>query len=143
MTWAPFVIYADLKSILLSVGRRAGSTHLYQNHKLCAASAFLCSTVDTYNNQFHHYTGENAVVQLLDQLIKWEGEIVKNLNRNIKMRPLRSMRDRAFDLESPNDRKVADHDHVTRYYFGAAHDECNRKRRVVYDIPVFFHNFCR
>ena len=43
--------------------------------------------------------------------------------------------------DSPNDRKVADHDHVTGYYFGAAHDECNRKRRVVYDIPVFFHNF--
>ena len=41
----------------------------------------------------------------------------------------------------PNDLKVADHHHVTGYYIGAAHDECNRKRRVVFDIPVFLHNF--
>ena len=33
MNWAPFVIYADLESIFLPVDRRAGSTHLYQNHK--------------------------------------------------------------------------------------------------------------
>ena len=50
MTWATFVIHADLESILLPVDRRAGSTHLYQNHKPCAASALLCSTVQTYNN---------------------------------------------------------------------------------------------
>ena len=48
---------------------------------------------------------------------------------------------RPFDPNSPNDRKIADNDHVTGYYIGAAHDECNRKRRVIYDIPVFFHNF--
>ena len=40
-----------------------------------------------------------------------------------------------------NDRKLADHDHVTGYYIEASHDECNRKRRVVFDIPVSFHNF--
>ena len=45
MTWAPFVIYADLESNLIPVDQRRGSTHLYQNHKPCAASALLCSTV--------------------------------------------------------------------------------------------------
>ena len=49
--------------------------------------------------------------------------------------------DRPFDATIHNDRKVADHDHVTGYYIKAAHDECNRKRRVVFDIPVFLHNF--
>ena len=33
ITWAPFVIYADVESILLPVDKRKGSTHLYQNHK--------------------------------------------------------------------------------------------------------------
>ena len=46
-----------------------------------------------------------------------------------------------FDPTIPNDRYVADHDHVTGFYIGVAHEECNRKRCVVYDIPVFFHNF--
>ena len=49
--------------------------------------------------------------------------------------------DRPFDRTNPNDRKVADHDHLTEYYIGAAHDKCNRKRRVVFDIPFIFHNF--
>ena len=48
---------------------------------------------------------------------------------------------RTFDFTIPNDRKVADHDHLTAYYIGAAHDECNRKRRFVFDIPIIFHNF--
>ena len=46
-----------------------------------------------------------------------------------------------FDPNIPNDRKVADHDHVTGNYIWAAHDECNRKRCVVFDIPVFLYNF--
>ena len=156
-TWAPFVIYADLESLLLPVDRRTGSTHLYQNHQPCAASALLCSTVPAMDKQFYLFTGENSVNQLLDQLIIWETTIVEYLKQNCRMKPLTRQQqedhnnavvccichrqNRPFDPDTPNDRKVADHDHVTGYYIGAAHDECNRKRRVVYDIPVFFHNF--
>ena len=38
-------------------------------------------------------------------------------------------------------RKVHDHDHVSEYYIGAAHNLCNKRRRVVFLIPVFIHNF--
>ena len=157
MTWAPFVIYADLESILVPVDQRKGNTHLYQNHKPCAASALLCSTVAAFDIQFYLYTGENLVNQLLDQLIKWETDIVEHLKQNCKMRPLSCQQqtnhdnavlccicrrqNRPFDPNIQNDCKVADYDHVTGYYIGAAHDECNRKRRVVFDNPVFFHNF--
>ena len=50
MTWAPFVIYADLDSNLIPVDQHRGSTQIYQNHKLCAASALYCSTVQACNN---------------------------------------------------------------------------------------------
>ena len=109
------------------------------------------------DKQFHLFTAENSVSQLLDQLISWETTIVEYLKQNCRMNPLTRQlqaehdnaveccichrQNRPFDQTSPNDRKVADHDHVTGKYLGAAHDECNRKRRVVYDIPVFFHNF--
>ena len=33
-----------------------------------------------------------------------------------------------------------DHDHVTGYFFGAAHNLCNKRRRVVFQIPCFIHN---
>ena len=78
--------------------------------------------------------------------------------QNCKIKPLRRIQQKALDNEAifcichkqdrqfhpinPNDRKVADYDHVTGYYIGAAYDECNRKRRVMFDIPIIFHNFC-
>ena len=157
MTLAPFVIYADLESILLPVDKRKGSTLLYQNHQPCASSAILCSTIPAFNKQFHLLTGENSVNKLLDQLIRLETNIVEHLKINCKMRPLSHQQqtnhdnavvccicrrqNRPFDSTSAYDRRVADHDRVTGFYIGATHDECNRKRRVMYDIPVFFHNF--
>ena len=157
MTWAPFVIYADLESILLPVDQRRGLTHLYQNHKPGAALAILCTTVPAFTNQFYLYTGEDSLPQLLDQLIKWEMEIVEHLKQNCKMRFLTPQhqtdhenaviccichrQSRPFDPTIPNDRRVAHHDHVTSCYIEAAHDECNRKRRVIFDVPVFVHNF--
>ena len=158
MTWAPFVINAGLESILLPVSnKRKGSTHLLQNHKLCAASALHCSTVPTFDKQFHLFTGENSVNQLLDKLIRWKTDIVEHLKINCRMKTLSRQQQtdhdnavvccifrrqiRPFDPTISNDCKVADHDHVTGIYIGATHDECNRKRRVVYDISVFFHNF--
>ena len=48
--------------------------------------------------------------------------------------------DRSFDGEHADWRKVHDHDYVTGYYIGDAHDLCNRQRNVIYDVPVFFHN---
>ena len=123
---------------------------------MCAAAALFCSTVQTVNNQLYLFTGEDAVSKHLDQLIKWEGEIIEHLNQNCKMNPLKPemqtaqnnaticcichTQNRPFDFTNPNDRKVADHDHLTKYYIGAAHDECNQKRRVMFDIPIIFHN---
>ena len=151
------VIYSDLESILLPIDQRHGSKHLYQSHKPCAAAALLCSTVHTFNNQFYLFTGEDAVSKLLDQLIKWETDIIEHLKQNCKMKPIRNKQqmahvnaticwfchkqDRQFDSTTAKGRKVANHDHVTVYYIGAAHDKWNRKRRVVFDIPIIFHNF--
>ena len=47
---------------------------------------------------------------------------------------------RSFDPEQDDWRKVHDHDHVTGYFFGAAHNLCNKRRRVVFQIPCFIHN---
>ena len=45
-----------------------------------------------------------------------------------------------FDPEQDDWRKVRDHDHVTGYFFGAAHNLCNKRRRVVFQIPCFINN---
>ena len=37
--------------------------------------------------------------------------------------------------------KVRDHDHITSWFIGVAHCQCNLERPVCFKIPVFFHNF--
>jgi len=113
--------------------------------------------VPTFDNQFCIFTGDDAVEHFLDKLIEWEQKAIEHLERNIPMRVLsRKQLDahrqaatccichnphRPFIDGDGNWQKVHDHDHVTGYYIGAAHDLCNRRRRVVYEIPVFLHNF--
>ena len=36
-----------------------------------------------------------------------------------------------------------DHCHISGKYLGAAHNECNLKRRTEYIIPIFIHNLSR
>ena len=50
-------------------------------------------------------------------------------------------KNRPFNNGDDDWRKVRDHDHVTGYFLGAAHNLCNKRRRVVFQIPVFIHNF--
>ena len=152
---APFVIYADLESVLAEVDISHGKTHLYQKHKCCAASAVIRSAkVAEMDSKFCLFTEKNALRQLLDHLIEWETKCIEYLETNRAMRDLTESQrnrhleatvccicrraDRPFDGEHADWRKVHDHDHVTGYYIGAAHDLCNRQRKVIYDVPVFF-----
>ena len=137
---------------------RKGTTHMYQNHQPCAAAAILCSTIPEFNNRFFINIGGDCISKLLTQIIEWEGVCIEHLKENQKnMAPLTGDKltrheqsteccichknNRPFIDGDTEWRKVADHDHVTGYYLGAAHDLCNRLRRVCFEIPVFFHNF--
>ena len=157
-TRAPFVIYADLESVLEPIDQRSGYTLLYQRHRCCAAAAILCSPYAGFNNLWFMHTGENALERFLEKLIEWEGLCVEYLKANCRMRTLTADQDlkyrgateccichnkkRPFNNGDDDWRKVRDHDHVTGYFLGAAHNLCNKRRRVVFQIPVFIHNFC-
>ena len=47
---------------------------------------------------------------------------------------------RPFDASSDDWRKVRNQDHETGYYIGAAHNLCNKRRRVMFQIPIFIQN---
>ena len=49
-------------------------------------------------------------------------------------------KNRPFDPDQDDWRTVHDNDHVTGYFIGAAHNLCNKRRRVVFQIPCFMHN---
>ena len=86
---APFVIYADLESILVEVDITNGKTHLYQKHKCCAAFAVIrLAKVAEMDGKFCLFTWENALRQLLDKLIEWENKCIEYLETNRAMRDL-------------------------------------------------------
>ena len=154
-TPAPFTIYIDCESLTEPIDEHRGNTTYYQRHKCCSA-ALLVSNVSMFNNHWFSYTGEGAIVRLLEKLIEWEEKCVKFLKRTRPMKPLtreQQMRydaattccicnneNRPFDPEQDDCRKVRDHDPVTGYFFGAAHNLCNKRRRVVFQIPSFINN---
>ena len=98
--------------------------------------------------------GENALTQFLDVLIEWETAIVEELRTNRPMKRMSAQKREeyenttecyicrhAVEEDDPKGPKVRDHDHITGFFLGAAHRQCNVERPVSFRIPVFFHNF--
>ena len=151
---APFVIYADFELILEPHGRQVKQTTYSQQHKVCAATAILFSTLGLYNQLTVTNIGKNALTEFLDVLIEWKTAIVKELWTN---RPIKRMNAQkrqkyenatqcyisrhAFEEDDPKGPKIRDHDHITGFFLGAAHRQCNLERSICFPIPVFFHNF--
>ena len=151
---APFLIYADFESILKPINRQAKQTTYFQQHKVCAAAAVLCSTLGNYNQLTVVKVGENALAEFLDALIKWETAIVEELrtNRLIKRMSAQKWEEyenatkcyncrQPFEEDDPKWPKVCDHDHITGFFIDAAHCQCHLERPVSFRIPVLFHNF--
>ena len=152
---APFVNYADFESVLEPLGRQAKQTTYSQQHKVCAAAAILCSTLGQYNQLMVMEVWENALAEFLDMLIEWESAIVEELRTNRPRKRMSAQKREeyenatecyicrnAFEEEDPKGPKVRDHDHITGFFRGAAHRQCNLERPVSFRIPVYFHNFC-
>ena len=156
-TWSPFIIYIDLESILVPEERRTKSTEIFENQKACAASALVCSTIRAFDRRECMFIGADCISELLNWLIRQEIEMIEFLKTKRRL-PLKKgskwekefnaaticsickREDRPFD-DSNEYCKVADHDHVTGWFRGAAHNRCNLNRRVLYDIPMYIHNF--
>ena len=89
ITMAPFVMSADLESLLAEVDISHGMTHLYKKHNCCDASAVIQSAkVASMDGKFCLLTGKNAPRQLLDQLIDYETKCIEYLETNPAMRKM-------------------------------------------------------
>ena len=129
-------------------------TTIVKHHKECAAAAIFCSIVPDFNQRTISKVGPRVLSNFLDELIKWEAEIVAVLMRNLEMKWLNVTQEIKFDnatrcylcrqefKENETKKpKIRDHDHITGEFLGATHSKYNLERPVSFQIPVCFYNF--
>ena len=154
----PFVIYADLESILhkLTVTQKQEieqeQTEKLQKHVACSYGyKVVCCYDDRLSKPFKMYRGLNSVEKFFTDIFEEEKEILEKLKefQNTPMR-LSNTEKRHHKLATScyvckcsftaENRKVRDHCHVLGNYRGAACNTCNLGMKMTKTIPVIFHN---
>nr|CAH7716809.1 unnamed protein product [Callosobruchus chinensis] len=149
----PFVIYADLESILVGFDdTKNGNTERYQKHEAFSIAYYLKCSYDDSLSKFRLYTGCDCQDWFAKELHRTALELNYIFNNPKPMTPLDSEERQCFSsaltchicerpFDSNNSNKVMDHDHFTGKFRGAAHNGCNLNYyRKSHAIPVVFHN---
>jgi len=150
----PFVIYADFESFNRPLATTDPPTEGSYTHKksIHQPSGFcfqIVSPVGKFEPVLYTVKDDEDVAQVFVEKIEEE---VYNLYNNPKYRkkPMKITRkvQERFEVathchiceEELNGDKVRDHCHLTGYYRGAAHNECNLKYTLPKFYPIYFHN---
>ena len=162
----PFVIYADMESILekLTVSQEQTSdmqdsesqkqekTEKLQKHSACSYGyKVVCCYDESMSKPFKMYRGLDSVNKFFTDIFEEEKEILETLkqfqntpmNLSIEEKISHKNATTRYVCEcnfSIDNRKVRDHCHVTGNYRGASCDKCILGMRLTKTIPVIFHN---
>ena len=155
-TIVPFAIYADFESILEKTEKRIGEkTTQIQHHIPCSFCFLPVSRVGgNFSPVFFRGKKEDDIgkmfLEKLVEQVKWilneirAPMIKKNLKRIIWEKGEKEAFLKTdicwFCQKKIEDKKVADHCHLTGKFRGAAHEICNLKAKVPEFTPVFMHN---
>ena len=154
----PFVIYADLESILqkLTVTQKEEmeqeQTEKLQKHVACSYGyKVVCCYDEKLSKPFKMYRGLDIVNKFFTDIFEEEEEILEKLNK-FQNTPMYMSNEENMhhkkatrcyvcncDFNAEN-RKVRDHCHVLGNYRGAACNMCNLAMEMIKTIPVIFHN---
>lgn len=145
----PFLIYADLESIL----KKKSKDNIFQTHKPSSIGYYF-KCFDNSLSFYKTYRGKDCILWFLKEL----EEICKIVKPFIDSpKPLKMTKKELIDFNNSqmchicetiidnnddNNCKVRDHCHLTGKYRGSAHSNCNLNySESLKRIPVFFHNF--
>ena len=156
----PFVIYADLESLLIPIqGPTKNPIKSYSfkknEHKPCSYGyKTVCSLDDKLSSPYKTFRGKNSITKFFTSLFQEEKRIYECMKK-FKKTPIIMTNDEIkkyctetncyvcgtkFDNKEPSKKKVKDHCHITGKFRGAACNDCNLKLRLTRKIPVIFHN---
>ena len=131
---APFIVYADLESLLEKMGTcyEKSPTTKTNKHIPAGYSLFTHCSFDETKNMLNHNRGKNCMNKFCRDLRK---HATKLINYEKKRNDTSNKRKKKKKYH-----KVKDHCHYTGKYRGAAHDICNLRYKAPKEIPVVFHN---
>ena len=155
---APFIIYADLESLLEKMDMcynnpEKSSTTKINKHTPSGYSLFTHCPFNKAENKLDYYRGKDCMKKFcLDlrehatKVINYEKKemipLTKKEEKNHNKQKVCYICRKEFNTDD-NDikyHKVKDHCHYTGKYRGAAHDICNLRYKISKEIPVVFHN---
>ncbi|KAJ8913870.1 hypothetical protein NQ315_005667 [Exocentrus adspersus] len=143
----PFVVYADLESVL----KQVNSGNKYQHHLPAAVGYYVKCSYDPSLSFYRSYRGEDCMSWFAREMNQF-AENVENVFLcpfDIKVTPTQETDfNRATHCHiceqpfKPDDVKVRDHNHLIpeNNYRGAAHNSCNINYKDGVVVPVIFHN---
>ena len=155
---APFVIYADFESLLVSDRERKADedvdesyTNIYQTHHACS---FGLKTVfhyeDFYSGEYTSYVGRDAAYVFLETVLREAKRCKLTVNyefkKNMVITPKQEWKFQKATKchicgeHVEGEDKVRDHCYFTGLYRGAAHNKSNLNHKLTWKIPVVFHN---
>ena len=154
----PFIIYADLESLLEKMNTclnnpENSSTTKVNKHTSSCYSLFTHCSFDTIQNKLDYYRVKYCMKSFcLDlrehatKIINYEKKemipLTKEEKKFYNMQKVCHICKRIFSTNYNNNKnhKVKDRCHYTGKYRGAAHDISNLRYKIPKDIPVVFHN---
>ena len=153
----PFVIYADFEAITEKIhgcqpNNDKSFTEAYQKHTDCGYGyKVVCCYDDKYTKPVQIYRGEKAVYKFMEAMLD-EVKYCKKIIKKYFNKPLRMTKDDEDKFQKADkchicekkykktDVRVRDHCHITGFYRGSAHQDCNLNFQITDKIPVIFHN---
>lgn len=154
----PFVIYADIESILSTVEeeRELQSFQcekmpkgVYQLHIPNSIGLYFHNRIQTNKSFYQAFTGKDCIRQFTKKLFELSHFITETIRfihpiilsetdkQNFHSAKNCHICDAPFTTD---DKRVQDHCHLTGNYRGAAHNSCNLRYQVTRTIPIVFHN---
>ena len=158
---APFIIYADLESLLEKMGTcydnlEKSSTTKKNKHTPSGYSLFTHCSFNKAEHKIDYYGGKDCMKKFCLDLREHATKIInyekkemipltkkeeKNHNKHNNHKKVYSTCRKEFNTDD-NDKKyhnVKDHCHYTGKYRGAAYDIRNLRYKISKEIPVVFH----
>ena len=150
---APFIIYADLDSLLEKISTsynnpNESSTVKMNRHTPSDYSLFTHCFFDNIKNRLSYYRGQDCMKVFCKDLKEYAERITKCEKK--EMIPLTDEEYESYIKQTFcyickkiyffNDEKVRHHCHFTGNYGGAAHNNCSMNYKISKNIAVVFHN---